>query len=56
MWKAVLLEVVWVTDGFVAPSEVEKLFTPSDLILVCWEYSDPEHFHFESVVAVLTRV
>ena len=56
MWKAVVLEVVWVPAYLVAPSEVAKLVPPSELLLVCWGYSDPENFHFESLAAVVTRV
>ena len=56
MWKAVLLKVVWVPDEVVAPLEVVKLVPPLELLLVCWGYSDPEHFNFESVVAVVARV
>ena len=29
---------------------------PLDLLLVCWGYSDPEIFYFESVAAVVIRV
>ena len=56
MCKAVVLEVVWVPADLVAPSEVEKLVPPLDLILVCWGYSDPENFHSESMAAVVARV
>ena len=56
MCKAVVLRVVRVTDKLVAPSEVVRLAPPSELLLVCWGYSDPEHFHFESVASVVARV
>ena len=56
VWKAVVLEVVWVPSEVVAPSDVAKLVPPSELLLVCWGYSDPENFHFESVAAVVARV
>ena len=56
MWKAVVLEVVWVPAEVVVTSEVAKLIPPSELLLVCWGYYDPGNFHFESVAAVVTRV
>ena len=56
IWKAVVLEVVWVLDEVVAHSEVAKPVSPSELVLVCWGYSDAIIFHFESVVAVAERV
>ena len=56
MWKAVVLEVVWVPAYLVAPSDVEKLVLLSDMLPVCWGYSDPKNFHFESVTAVVARV
>ena len=56
VWKAVVLEVVWVPDEVVALSLITKLVPPQELLLVCWGYSDPEHFHFESVAAVVARV
>ena len=39
-----------------APSEVSKTVPPSDMVLVCWGYSEVEDFHSESVVAVAARV
>ena len=56
MCKAVLLEVVWVPVEVISPSEFAKLVPPSELLLVCWGYSDPEKFHFESVAAAVARV
>ena len=35
MWKAAVLEVVWVLDEVVLPSEVVKLVPSLELILVC---------------------
>ena len=56
MWKASVLELVWVpTEMFEFP-EVAKPVPPLDLILVCWEYYDPEKFHYESMVVVVVRV
>ena len=56
MWKALVLEVMWVPSEVVAPSEVSKTCPPSELLLVCWGYSEPENFYSKSVVAVATRV
>ena len=56
MQKDLFLEVVWVPDDLVAPSEVAKLVPPSEVLLVFWGYSDPEIFHLESVAAVMARV
>ena len=56
IWKAVVLEVMWVLDELVAPSEVAKPVSPSELVLVCWGYSEVEDFYSESVVAVVARV
>ena len=56
IWKDIFLKVVRVPADLVAPSEVTKMFPPSELLLVCWGYSDPESFHFESVLAVMARV
>ena len=56
MWKAVVLEVLWVPSKVVSPSEVDKSVPPLELILVCWEYYDPEKFHYESMVVVVVRV
>ena len=56
MCKAVVLEGVWVPAEVVVPSEVAKPVPPLDLVLVCRRYSEVEHFHSESVVAVVARV
>ena len=56
MWKAVVLEVIWVPAEVIVPSEVAKLVPPSELLLVYWGYSYPKIFHFESVAAVVARV
>ena len=37
MWKAAVLEVVWVMTEVFAPSEGTKSVSPSDLVLVCWD-------------------
>ena len=50
------MEVVWVLDESVSPSEFAKPVPPSELVLVCWGYSEVEDFHFESVLAVVARV
>ena len=39
-----------------APSEVANLVSPSELVLVCWRYSEVEDFHSESVVTVEAKV
>ena len=56
MWNASGLKVVWVLFEVVAPLEVAKTVPPSDLVLVCWGYSEVEYFHSESLVAVVVRV
>ena len=56
MCKAVFLEVVWVPDEVVLPSEVAKPVPPSEMILIFWGYSDPENYHSESVAAVVARI
>ena len=56
MWKSVVLEVVCVLAEVVAPSKVTKPVPPLELLLVCWGYSEPGNFHYESVVAVVARV
>ena len=56
MWKAVVLESVWVPAEVVSPLEVEKTVPPSELVLVCWGYSEIDNFHSESVAVVVTRV
>ena len=56
MWEAAILEVVWVLAELVAPSEVAKPVPPLELALVCWGYSEVEHFHYESMVAVVAKV
>ena len=48
--------MVWVLTEVFAPSEVGKPVLPSELVLVCWGYSEVEDFHSESVVAVAARV
>ena len=48
--------MVWVLTEVFAPSEVGKPVLPSELVLVCWGYSEVEYFHSESVLAVVTRV
>ena len=56
MFKADLLEVVWVlTDAF-APSEVANLVPPSELVLLCWGYFEVEDFHSEFVVTLVVIV
>ena len=56
VFKAALLEVAWVLTDTFAPSEFAKTVPPSEILLVCWGYSDPENFHSESVAAVAARV
>ena len=56
MWKATMLEAVWVLTEEFAPSEVEKLFPPSELVLVCWGYFEVEDFHSKFVVALVVMV
>ena len=56
MCKAVVLEVVWVPAEVVAPLEVAKPVSPSELVLICWGYSEVENFHSESMAAVVARV
>ena len=56
MWKAIVLEVVWVLNEVFVPSEVAKPGPPSELVLVCWGYLEVEDFHSESVVAVVVRI
>ena len=56
IWKAVVLEVVCMTAYVVSPSEVVKQVPPSELLLVCWRYSEPENFHSKSMAAVVARV
>ena len=48
--------MVWVLTEVFAPSEVGKPVLPSELVLVCWGYSEVEYFHSESVVAAVARV
>ena len=50
------MEVVWVPAEVVATSDVAKLVLPSELLLVCWGYSDTGNFHSESMAAVVERV
>ena len=40
----------------VAPSDVAKRVPPSEPLLVCWRYSEPENFHSGSMAAVVARV
>ena len=56
MWKDVVLEGIWVLAELSAPLEVVKPVPPSEMVLVCWGYSEVEYFHSESVVAVMARV
>ena len=56
MRKVAVLEVVWVMTEVFAPSEVEKLVPPLELVLVCSGYFEVEDFHFESVVALVVMV
>ena len=56
IWKALVLEVVWVMAEVVALSEVAKPVPPSELVLVGWGYSIVQYFHSESVVAVVARL
>ena len=37
VWKAVVLEVVWVPAEVVAPSDFAKLVPTSEILLVCWD-------------------
>ena len=56
MRKDLVLDVVWVITEVVLPSDSAKLVPPSELVLVCWGYSEVEDFHSESMVAVVARV
>ena len=54
--KAAVLEVVCVMTEVFALSELTKMVSPSDLVLVCWGYFEVGGFHSESVVALVVRV
>ena len=56
VFKADILEAVWVLNLVFPPSEVAKPVPPSELVLVGWGYSIVQYFHSESVVAVVARV
>ena len=56
MWKATILDVVWVLTEVFVPSEVAKPVPTLDMVLVCWGYFEVEDFHSESVVAFVVML
>ena len=50
------MDVVLVLSEVFSHLEFEKPVPHSELVLVCWGYSEVEYFHSESVVAAVARV